>query len=161
MNTDSFLSSFIGKFMFYRNAVTSDQSEHITRFICPIRCEYWPHYRVSGPGESIYHSAQTVRLNKKLQNIVPAPAPLGHHQPAFIPQQQRVFPQQQQQQQQEMRSLHRPTPPRTPQQFIYSHHQPRHPECCDLACDMTGNLTASEPIDEAIRLLEHSASMLD
>jgi len=114
----------------------------------------------AGPGESIYHSAQTVRLNKKLQNIVPAPAPLGHHQPAFLPQQQRVLPQQQQQQ--EMRSLNRASPGAP----HYSHSQPQYPGCCGgvtpgLACDMTGNLTASEPIDEAIRLLEHSASMLN
>ena len=136
----------------------SYQSEHITVFICPIRREDWPHYRVSGPGDSIYHSAQTVRLNKKLQNIGPAPAPLGHHQPAFIPQQQRVTPQQQQQQQ-EMRSLHRPTPPRTPQQLIYSPHQPQY-QSSPLTCDMTGDLTASDPIDEAVRLLEHSASLL-
>ena len=79
------------------------------------------------PSESIYHSAQTVRLNKKLQNIGPAPVPTVYNNPAC--------------------------------------HQPPLP-CCTPGNFMMNNVTGaasgvvSDPIDEAVRLLEHSAAML-
>ena len=87
------------------------------------------------PGsESIYHSAQTVRLNKKLQNISP-PTPQLHH--AGIGSQHQ--PQQQQQ-----HGVYTPGLHMGPQNMYMSHNDAR-------PCD---------PIDEAVRLLEHSAAML-
>ena len=85
------------------------------------------------PGtESIYHSAQTVRLNKKLQNISP-PTPQLHH--AGIGSQQ---------QQQQQHGVYTHDPLYGPQHMYMSHNDAR-------PCD---------PIDEAVRLLEHSAAML-
>ena len=77
---------------------------------------------ITSPSESIYHSAQTVRLNKKLQNIGPAPVPCVYNNPA----------------------CHQPQP------------------CCSSGNMMSAAASGvvSDPIDEAVRLLEHSAAML-
>merc|ERR1719282_241915 len=77
---------------------------------------------ITSPSESIYHSAQTVRLNKKLQNIGPAPVPCVYNNPA----------------------CHQPQP------------------CCSSGNMMNAAASGvvSDPIDEAVRLLEHSAAML-
>jgi len=83
------------------------------------------------PGmESIYHSAQTVRLNKKLQNISP---PSPHLAGCSSPQMQH--------------------------QFVYNTLKPQQGQHMSLG-NNGSSMMPSDPIDEAVRLLEHSAAML-
>ena len=118
--------------------------------------------------DNIYHSAHTVRLNKKIQNI-------SHHQqqqPVYnsTPQQQPLYSSRQQQEplyNSTPLQLQQQQPLYSTQQQIYSpqlQHRQQHcgiysplpqqqqqPPCCN---------SSSDPIDEAVRLLEHSAAML-
>ena len=112
--------------------------------------------------DNIYHSAHTVRLNKKIQNIQqqqqqqqqPMCSTPQQQQRLYLPHQEPIYVSKQQQQQQQLytpQQQHRAFSPQQQCSGLYSPIPQQQQQCFN---------NTSDPIDEAVRLLEHSAAML-
>ena len=108
--------------------------------------------------DNIYHSAHTVRLNKKIQNIQqqqqqqPVCSTPQQQQRLYLPHQEPIYVSKQQQQQlYTPQQQHRAFSPQQQCSGLYSPIPQQQQQCFN---------NTSDPIDEAVRLLEHSAAML-